>query len=107
MAEEAEIIFKLLDHSIIVIIALTTITNYFIPIISAIDPNCDYYHQLKAEDTFYLFNKECPNNYQGAVSCRWRFESPTETQISLDCDYISLPPVRFIFINNDFINLGQ
>lgn len=73
--------------------ALASFVNWFMPVSLAINSGCDFYQYMVPGKYYYIYNVEYPKYYQGAVSCRWRAESPVNTKIILTCDDISLPPV--------------
>jgi len=55
----------------------------------AIDAGCDFYQTITAGTTYYVFNSEYPNNYNGSRSCRWYARSATN--VRLNCQIFSLP----------------
>lgn len=85
------------DKVAVTAMALAGLTNFFMAAMAAIDPNCDYYQEMTLGQTYYLYNKEYPNNYPPNTSCRWVARSPANTRIILSCEDIQIPPVSNCF----------
>ncbi|XP_053980748.1 venom serine protease 34-like [Hylaeus volcanicus] len=50
---------------------------------------CNYYQDMIAGTTYYVYNPSYPNYYQGSQSCIWTLRSPT--RINFTCSVFELP----------------
>lgn len=83
----------------IIIMALSGIMNFFMPISAAIDPNCDYYQTVELGQQYYLYNREYPSYYPPRTSCRWVAHSPGNTRLVLSCEDVDIPAVSQMSFN--------
>nr|WIM01375.1 serine protease 2 [Limnephilus flavicornis] len=60
-------------------------------IASGQDANCDYFQNVLAGTTYYVYSPNYPNSYNRPSSCRWQASCPANTFCRLQCSEISIP----------------
>lgn len=75
------------------VISVPTFLFLLTPMTTAVDSNCDYYQSLVMGQTYYIYNHDYPNSYNGPLNCLWVAETDKSSKIIISCD-IDLPSVR-------------
>ncbi|XP_024892139.1 venom serine protease 34-like [Temnothorax curvispinosus] len=51
-------------------------------ILNGVESDCNYFQNLEAGQTYYVYNPEYPKEYHGENHCIWKMASPYNTKIS-------------------------
>jgi hypothetical protein len=49
--------------------------------------DCNYYQDISAGNTYYVYSTNYPNRYQNRQDCRWEAVAPSNSRLILTCDH--------------------
>jgi hypothetical protein len=54
---------------------------------------CDYYQEVAAGESVYVYSPNYPSNYPAGISCSWEALAPSNSRFILECNNFALPSV--------------